>query len=186
VVNSPPSVEPHERVHTLRPFFLKIYFNINQASTPRSRKWYLPLSKLRISHLNHTCYTARPSHPPLSANTDNTWWWASQHFIHRRSRDPRQHRSLSHPEAVLFLQRERSTENGSRKQFFFLPLRQRQIKENEMGGTCSVHGLRREMRTTFWLESLMATDRSGDMGVERILLKWVTEKHGWRVWIRFI
>jgi hypothetical protein len=43
------------------------------------------------------------------------------------------------------------------------------------------------MRTKFWLESLKERNHSEDLGTdERIVLQWILEKQGWKVWTGFI
>jgi hypothetical protein len=43
------------------------------------------------------------------------------------------------------------------------------------------------MRTKFWLASLRVRDYSADQGVDmRVILKWILEKWGCRVWIEFM
>jgi hypothetical protein len=45
---------------------------------------------------------------------------------------------------------------------------------------------RGEMRTKVWLGNLKGRDHSEDIGVgRRIILKWISGKLGWRVWIGF-
>jgi len=50
-----------------------------------------------------------------------------------------------------------------------------QIKNNEMGGTCSMYG--GEIHTGFWWEKLGGTENFEDPGIDgRIILRWIFRK----------
>jgi hypothetical protein len=54
-----------------------------------------------------------------------------------------------------------------------------QIKEDEIGGTCSTHERDLEMRSVLWLENLNGRDHSKDLGVDgMIILERVLGKNG--------
>jgi hypothetical protein len=41
------------------------------------------------------------------------------------------------------------------------------------------------MHTKFWSKSLKGKDNLEDLGVYRIILKWISKKDGWKVWAGF-
>jgi hypothetical protein len=56
-----------------------------------------------------------------------------------------------------------------------------------MFGACSAHGGDQKSVKKFWFRGLNGDDHSEDLGeVENIILKWMSEKLSWRVWIGFI
>jgi hypothetical protein len=68
-------------IHTPKPYFSAIHFNIILPSTPRFSKWFsaLQVSRLHsiglcISHLSNACYLSRPPHTPRCYHHNNIWW----------------------------------------------------------------------------------------------------------------
>jgi hypothetical protein len=66
-------------VHTFPPSFHKIHSRIIFPSTPMSSEWSLSFgfsdqNFVRISHISHTCYMLRQSHPNSFDHSNNIWW----------------------------------------------------------------------------------------------------------------
>jgi len=81
VHNSPPVapiLSQMNPVHTFPRYFLKIHFNIILPTTSMPSAWSLPFRFLnqRIIkiYLSHSCYMARPSHPPWFDHPNHICW----------------------------------------------------------------------------------------------------------------
>jgi hypothetical protein len=79
---SVPIVSHMNPIHTLQPYFPKIYFNFILLSTPRSPRRYLPIrlsnrNFVLISHLSFACFMPRPYHSPWVYS----WWLQIMKFL---------------------------------------------------------------------------------------------------------
>jgi len=107
-------------VHTFPSYFPNIHSNIIFPSTPCSSMWSLPSkfydqSFVYVSHLSHTCYMPRPSHPPPYDHPNNIWWSVlvmkllimqsspfPYHFFPFRPKYSPQHPVFKHYESMFF------------------------------------------------------------------------------------
>jgi hypothetical protein len=103
-------------VHSLPPYFSRIYSNVIFPSTHRSSEWPLPFkfsnqNIVCISHRSHVCYMCHPSHPPrfgplmITGGVYNFWssLWPRM-FISYRSANCTFMRCILFPQTILWKQ----------------------------------------------------------------------------------
>jgi hypothetical protein len=61
-------------VHIIKPYLLKIHFNINLPAKPKYLPFEILKKKIYIFCLSHTLYTPHPFHPPWFDHLNNTCW----------------------------------------------------------------------------------------------------------------